>query len=123
MYQVRIDHEKNRLYLTIGSIKDEAEMQEINATILSECKKLKKGFTCLTDLRKYDPNHGFYDIYIREVQEALIKSGISKVVRVRRPLGTIAQYQFDNISYELGYHAPHVTTIEEGEKILDEESM
>ena len=104
-----------------GPIEDEAEMEKIVKDIKIECKKLKKGFTCLTDLRKYDPATGLQDEYIRQTQMDLIAAGMSKVVRVRRPMGTMAHFQFDNISYEVGYHASNVTTIEEGERLLDKE--
>lgn len=123
MYEIKIDTEKNRLYLMFGPIEDEAEMKKIVKQIKSECKKLKKGFTCLTDLRKYDPVTGIFEKYIRETQQSLIDAGMSKVVRVRRPMGAMAHFQFDNVSYEVGYHAPNVTTIEEGEKILDREYL
>ncbi len=122
MYEIRIDKHKNRLYLKFGTIEDEAEMQEIVREIRKESKKLKKGFTCLTDLRKYDPVEGIYEKYIREVQEHLLSAGMSKVARVRSPMGSIAHFQFDNVSYEVGYHAPNVTTLEEGEAILDQET-
>jgi hypothetical protein len=82
---------------------------------------LQKGFSCLTDLRKYDPVDGIFEKYIKEAQQALIKAGMLKVVRVRRPMGSMAHFQFDNVSYEVGYHAPNVTSIEEGERILDKE--
>lgn len=121
MYEITIDKKKNRLYLMFGPIEDEIEMKKIVKEIKVECKKLKKGFTCLTDLRKYDPATGLQDDYIRQTQLDLIDAGMSKVVRVRRPMGTMAHFQFDNISYELGYHAPNVTTIEEGERLLDKE--
>ena len=120
MYEIKLDMDKNRLYLTFGKIEDEAEMQEIVQNIKSQSRKLKNGFTCLTDLRKYDPVNGIYEKYIKESQEALIESGMSRVVRVRRPMGSMAHFQFDNVSYEVGYHAPNVTSIEEGERMLDE---
>ncbi len=122
MYEIRIDKEKNRLYLMFSAIADETEMQEIVENIRRECGKLKNGFTCLTDLRKYNPVEGIYEKYIRETQQDLIDAGMSKVVRVRSPMGTMAHFQFDNISYEIGYHAQNVTSIEEGEKILDREN-
>ena len=123
MYEIKINKEKNRIYLIFGTIENEAEMKEIVQTVRDECRKLEKGFTCLTDLRKYDPAKGIHDEYIRQSQEDLIKAGMSKVVRVRRPMGAMAHFQFNNISYEVGYHAPNVTSIEEGERLLDKESQ
>lgn len=119
MHEVKVDPEKNRLYLMFGKIEGEAEMQVMLDKIVEACGQLKSGFSCLTDLRKYDPVDGVFEKYIKKAQEALIEAGMQRVVRIRRPMGSMAHYQFDNISYELGYHAPNVTSMEEGEALLD----
>jgi len=119
MHEVKVDPEKNRLYLMFAKIEGEAEMQAMLDKIIEACGQLKSGFSCLTDLRKYDPVDGIFEDYIKKAQEALIDAGMKRVVRIRRPMGSMAHYQFDNISYELGYHAPNVTSVEEGEALLD----
>ena len=120
MYDVKTDIDKNRIYITIGKLEGEAEMQALAQTIKSECQKLKKGFTCITDLRKYEVQDEQFEIYVTKTQEAMIAAGLSKVVRVRRETGLLGHFQFDNASMDVGYHAENVTTMEEAEKILNE---
>jgi len=122
MNAVRSDLEKNRIYITIGRLEGEAEMDGIVKTIQMECARLKPGFTCLTDLRDYEVQDENFEKYIKRAQEILVAAGMYKVVRVRRKMGALAHFQFDNASYEVGYHADSVTDIEEAEKILDAEA-
>ncbi len=120
MHDVRADLNKNRIYITIGKIENEAEMQSIVDEVKSECPKLKNGFTCLTDLRNYEYQDEIFEKYIKEAQEALLAEGMSKVVRVHRKVGVLGHLQFETVSLDLGYRAQNVTSIEEAEKILDE---
>ena len=119
MHDVKTDKTKNRIYITIGKLENEAEMQAISQTVKTKCKTLKKGFTCITDLRKYEIQDDRFEDYVRTTQEAMIAAGMSRVVRVRRETGLLGHFQFDNASMEVGYHADNVTTMEEAEKILD----
>jgi hypothetical protein len=120
MYNVTADIEKNRIYITIGKLEGEPAMQALAQTVKTECLKLKKGFTCITDLRKYEVQDDRFENYVKQTQEAMIEAGMSKVVRVRRETGLLGHFQFDNASMDVGYHAENVTSMEEAEKILDE---
>ncbi|MBC2717736.1 MAG: hypothetical protein HF978_20730 [Desulfobacteraceae bacterium] len=122
MYDVKADIDKNRIYITIGRLEDEAEMQSLAQAASTECRKLKKEFTCITDLRKYEIQDDMFEDYVKQAQEAMIRAGMSKVVRVRRETGLLGHFQFDNVSMDVGYHAENVTTMEEAEKILDEKA-
>ena len=120
MYNVKADIEKNRIYITIGQLEGESAMQALAQTVKTECQKLKKGFTCITDLRKYEVQDDRFENYVKQTQEAMIEAGMSKVVRVRRETGLLGHFQFDNASMDVGYHAENVTSMEDAEKILDE---
>ncbi len=119
MYDVTADIEKNRIYITIGKLEGESAMQALAQAVKTECQKLKKGFTCITDLRKYEVQDDQFEIYVTQTQEAMIEAGMSKVVRVRRETGLLGHFQFDNASMDVGYHAENVTSMEDAEKILD----
>ncbi|NOY68118.1 MAG: hypothetical protein GXP53_01305 [Deltaproteobacteria bacterium] len=122
MSNVRVDTKKNRIYITIGRIADEKEMAAIVKKIQMECALLKPGFTCLTDLRDYEIQDDVFEKYIKRAQEILVAAGMYKVVRVRRKMGTLAHFQFDNASYEVGYHADSVIDLDEAERLLDSEA-
>jgi len=119
MHDIRADLNKNRIYISIGKIENESEMQAIVDKVKSECPKLKTGFTCLTDLRYYEYQDEIFEKYIKEAQEALLAQGMSKVVRVHRKVGMLGHLQFETVSLDLGYRAKNVTSMEEAEKILD----
>ena len=120
MYDVKADIEKNRIYITVGKLEGEPAMQALAQAVKAECQKLKKGFTCITDLRKYEVQDDQFEKYVTQTQEAMIEAGMSKVVRVRRETGLLGHFQFDNASMDVGYHAENVTSMEDAEKILDE---
>lgn len=120
MYDVTADIEKNRIYITVGKLEGESAMQALAQAVKTECQKLKKGFTCITDLRKYEVQDDRFENYVTQTQEAMIEAGMSKVVRVRRETGLLGHFQFDNASMDVGYHAENVTSMEDAEKILDE---
>lgn len=122
MHDIRADLNKNRIYISIGKIENESEMQSIVDKVKSECPKLKTGFTCLTDLRYYEYQDEIFEKYIKEAQEALLAQGMSKVVRVHRKVGMLGHLQFETVSLDLGYRAKNVTSMEEAEKILDGEA-
>lgn len=121
MHEVRVDPDKNRIYLTIGKIEDEQEMKSIPESVMAEAGKLKKGFTCLTDLRDYEYQDEIFERYIQKTQQALLDAGMSKVVRVHRKVGVLGHIQFETVSLDLGYRAKNVTSFEEAERILDGE--
>jgi len=123
MYEVKADIDKNRIYITIGKLEGEQAMQALARAVKTECQKLKKGFTCITDLRKYEIQDDKFENYVKETQEAMIAEGLAKVVRVRRETGLLGHFQFDNVSMDVGYHAENVTSMEAAEKILDDHSQ
>jgi len=119
MHEVKADLDKNRIYITVGRVENEEEMGTIVEKVKSECLKLKKDFTCLTDLRNYEYQDEIFEKYIKEAQESLLEAGMSQVVRVHRQVGMLGHLQFETVSLDLGYRGQNVTSIEEAEDILD----
>ena len=119
MYQVRADAKKNRLYITIGEMMEDAEMEGLVNEIEHEIQKLEKGFDCITDLQGYELRSASAEDFIFRAQKILADAGMSHVVRVIKRFGSIAHFQFDNISVSVGYHAQNASSLEEAEKILD----
>lgn len=122
MFDIKADTKKNRIIITIGKLEGEAEIKALVQSVKTACGELKKGFTCITDLRNYAVMDDRFEKYVQETQAAMIEAGLSSVVRVRRGTGLLGHFQFDNASNQVGYHARNVTTMEEAEKILDGET-
>ncbi len=120
MHDVRIDLEKNRLYITVGKRENQDEIKTIVEKVGQACQTLKPGFTCVTDLREYEVGPEEDEKYIYQTQKTMVEAGLKNVVRVRKQFGALGHFQFDKQSVALGYHARNVTSIEEAERILDE---
>jgi len=123
MYNVRADIEKNRLYVTIGSVTEENEKMAAIQEIKFVVQDLKKGFDCITDLREYEILIDENEKFIYQAQKILTDAGLSKVVRVIKKFGSLGHFQFDKLSKEVGYHAKNVNSIEEAEKLLDGDTL
>lgn len=112
----KADISKNRLYLNFKCVGRDELLEEIRL-IAEEVKKLRTGFTCLTQLWENRPLTEKEERYIRLLQEFLALVGLAKVVRVG-PKST--HEQFDLMSREAAkYSAEYVDTLEQAEEILD----
>lgn len=119
MHSIRADKEKNRLYLTFGELDAVEEMVKVAEEIREACKDLRPGFTCLTDLRDFEPLDEQYEYLITGVQEFLVNAGVSEVVRVVRKFGTWGHIQFDKSSMNVGYRGRYVNDLQEAMDLLD----
>jgi hypothetical protein len=119
MYQVRADAKKNRLYLTIGEMTEDSEMEALVNEIEHQIQNLEKGFDCVTDLQGSELRSASAEDFIFRAQQILADAGMANVVRVIKRFGAMAHFQFDNISVSVGYHAQNANSLEEAEAILD----
>lgn len=119
MHEINIDKDKNRLYIKIGSMADQAEIEQALKDTEAACSELTPGFDCITDLTDYEVAEPETEEYIHRGQKRLIDAGMSRVVRVRKKFGAAGHFQFDIVSMKLGYRAEDVLTIEEAEELLD----
>ncbi|MFW6236813.1 MAG: hypothetical protein ACOC3F_00315 [Desulfosudaceae bacterium] len=120
MHCVTVDQEINRLWLTLGKVESPDEMAQVMGKIIVACRELRPGFTCLTDLRQYELVDASQELFIRQMQQYLVKAGLGKVVRVVKKFKALGHIQFDLSSMEVGYHAHHVYSIQEAVALLDE---
>ena len=121
MYKIKSDKEKNRLYITLGKL-DEGDARGVIKDITHNTATLKPGFTCLVDIRNMDIKYSEKEMYTMElVMGGLLDAGMSKVVRVVSKKNKISQMRMEQESRALGYRARPAYTIDEGERVLDEE--
>ena len=120
MNRIEFNVAKNRLYLTLlngGS----AEMKWFYRVVKHAVNMLKEGFSCLTDISEYDPKSLEDEELLVKIQVLLWKSGMGKVVRVRKSRSMSGHLQLEKASIATGYSAKVVRTIKEAEEILDVE--
>jgi len=117
MHKVKADFSKNRLYITLGRL-ETGEAAVAAEAVIKECGRLKKGFTVVTDVSNFVPIDIYEQKQITKAQEHLVKSGMSKSVRV---IGTspIGQLQMNRLSRKVGYSSDRFETIKEAEASLD----
>jgi len=118
MNKIEFDVDKNRIYLKLvdGGI---AEMKWYYRVVKHAITMLEEGFSCLTDISDYDPESMEDEKLLVKIQVLLWKSGMGKVVRVRKSRSISGHLQLEKASIATGYSAKVVRTIEEAKKILD----
>jgi hypothetical protein len=118
---IKSNIEKNRLYITLGKM-DDPEIRGLIKDITYNAAQLKPGFTCLVDIRNMDIKYSEKQMFTMElIMGGLIDSGMGRVVRVVSKKNKISQMKMEQESRALGYRARPASTIEEAERILDEE--
>jgi hypothetical protein len=121
MFMVKSDTEKNRLYITLGKLGD-GDVRGLIKEITHSTAVLKPGFTCLVDIRNMDIVYSEKQMYTMElIMGGLVDAGMGRVVRVVSKKNKISQMRMEQGSRALGYRVRPASTIEEAERILDEE--
>lgn len=115
MHEIRVDIEKNRIYIIIGTIV-KGEAKEIYEEIRDVVSKLKEGFTSITDITQFVPTEPDETYYADKILETLANAGLSKGVRVT---GRPVERRNEAVT-EFGYVVEVAETVEDAEKYLDE---
>ncbi|MFP4474169.1 MAG: hypothetical protein ACLFOY_01330 [Desulfatibacillaceae bacterium] len=116
MFDIHADVAKNRLYITLVELKP-GESKDAVEAVKREVRKLARGFTVLNDMARYNPVSQEESEDIVRAQRAILAGGMAKAARV---VGSkVGEIQFARRSRESGYEAEIVTTVAEGEALLD----
>lgn len=118
MHSMRIDLEKNCLYLSFGPIDGRHELQNLLKDVEKVLPDFSPGFACVTDLREFQKISRADEEIILQIQKRLKKAGLAVAVRIERRQSLFEHLQFETGSMEAGYPTHHVRTPEEAEKIL-----
>jgi nucleotide-binding universal stress UspA family protein len=116
---VRVDEEKNRIYLFLEGFHDLDEavrMRDAYGEAIAGCRP---GFTVLADVTRYKPGAAEVQEVHAEAVKLAEEAGVRAVARVvgETPLGGM---QIDRIARtEAGYEARNFATYDEAEAFLD----
>ena len=117
MFDVSVNPEKNRLYVTLfGHLEANERAELINAFLLA-MRKLQPGFDIINNMSGLAPTEaeGLKDL--ARVQAAARLRGVRHVIRVVRiPLSRI---QLDRLAKETGWEYEIAHSVEEAEARLD----
>ncbi len=121
MFAVKSDAKKNRLYITIGKV-SENDIRGLIKEITKRVAFLNEGFSCLVDIREMDIKFTEKEVFTMElIMGGLVDAKMGRVVRVVSKKNRIPQMKMEKESRLLGYRARPASTIEEAERILDEQ--
>ncbi len=100
--KIRADVLKNTLYLILEGVFGDAEIGPAVVAAHDEAKKLRPGFSVITDVTAFKPTSLNAGDAIKGVQADLVRLGMKHVVRVvgSNALGAM---QFDRHGKEAGY--------------------
>ena len=118
---VRIDRQKNRIYLKLEGFHDLDEairMRDLYRDAIASCDP---GFTVLADISRYKPGAGEVQAIHAEAVRLAEEAGVRRVARFvgGTPLGGM---QIDRISKSEGhYESANFDSLEAAEAYLDEE--
>lgn len=122
MFEVRANPEKNRLYIVLGK-GDEQDIRNLIKEITKSVSLLTKGFSCLVDIRNMDIKYTEKELFTMElIMGGLVDAKMGRVVRVVSKSNKLSQMKMEKESRSLGYRARPASTIEEAERILDEQT-
>ena len=111
---VRADIKKNRLYTTLKGSLTEEDLAALPDELRKEAKKLKHGYTAISDVKEYRPAGKGINEILSKTMKAAVETGVGKVIRIvsgeeANVLETISQS-------EHGYSAIICKSMSEAEK-------
>ena len=109
---------RNRLYVSLSGSFSEDETYLFGDQIMTESKKLRKGFDTIADIEKAIPARQEDVDKIKQVQSFLKVHGLKKAVRV---VGNsyMSNMQLNRMSKEVGYKGEIAQSVEAAEQMLN----
>lgn len=119
-HKVFADLSKNRLYIIIGQVSSDDETRHLIHSVLCEAKRLKHGFTCVTDLRNFSLSANISDDFMQDCQEILWEGGIKGAARIISDYANDFLFEFEKKSKVWpAYRTENALSMEEAEERLD----
>lgn len=117
LYEVKVEKDKNRLFLQLkGFLKDD-ELAEAARKVKEGVDQLQQNFDVINDISEFSPATPKGREIIMDAQVYVLKNKVGRVVRVVG--NVIGQMQFDRTSKQAGYTAISVRSLQEAYDVLD----
>ena len=111
MLEVKVDALKNYIFITMGGFMHDEDMKKAADKVIAEAKKLKKGYTVITDVTKFSPSSQSGALEIQKAQKFLLDNGASKFIRIVESV--LGKMQFTKNAKEVGLSVIEVRSFEE----------
>jgi hypothetical protein len=118
-WEVRIDEDKNRLYMSLSGYFNYQSAKEASNTIISTLTNLRENADAINDLRElkgFDPRAVFH---IRKLVYTLDYVGVKRVVRIMKDDPQLLSHLNSVYSGEASYQMSMAKSLEDAEAILD----
>jgi hypothetical protein len=115
---LRVDDKRNRLYLALTGLMTDEEMRVAADQTIEMVKKLKPGFTVITDISQFRPMTKLGVDEVKRVGVFCAQQGMKATVRIVGISPTALQ-QFQRVAKENGYTAYTAQSVSEAEGLLD----
>lgn len=114
MHEIRLDAEKNRLYIVLKTV-IKGEGETIHNRIVEAVSNLQKGFTIIADISEFIPSEPSEVYYVDIILKLLAEAGLYKAVRVT---GRPVKRRVESVT-ENGYLLEVAETLEDAERYLE----
>ncbi len=122
---LRVDEAKNRIVICLQGRYSDSEVTERAQLIYAGVCRLKPGFEAVTDISSFEPASLEGAQEIIRVQSFVKKHGVRRIIRVVSDADLRGRIQFqyttDMAAYGPGVRIDKAGSIEEAERILDED--
>lgn len=118
MYEINVDTERNRLYITLAGVIKKEAADQVRANIVDQVGVLSPGFDVITDVTKVECGYLSGLPSIKAVMEYLAEKEVGKVVRVVKGDSIFVRQVTKITQRYASYEAVYVATLEEAEMVL-----
>jgi len=120
MYEIKVDHAKNRLYVKLAGVLGAAETKAVASKLLGEAKTMKPGFDLITDLSEFKPTADEAVAEISAAQVKLEQAGLRRAVRIVPRQSSVGMMQFTRATREsqVKFETATAATLADAEKLL-----
>ena len=119
MYKNQPNFAKNRLHLLLEGKIEKAEMILWSDDLLSKLKKLRPGFTVISEILNCQPATEEVRQILLETQKKVKELGLGDAVRIVAKNNYVTAAQWQRSSRSVGYIAKEAESVEAAEKLLD----
>jgi hypothetical protein len=120
MWQYRTDTSRNRLYVAVSGGIAESETPAVIRGIVQAINLLKPGFAVISDLSQIPESDPQRSVLLDNLQDAAERFGASRVIHVRKRLGSeAAPKSWPCVSYQ-GCEA---RSVEEADQMLNDQTV
>jgi hypothetical protein len=119
MYSIRVDVDRNRLYITLVGFFSLAEIKKCGDETIEATKHLRPGYDVITDITQFKAGTADVAADIERVQTHFRRSGARQGVRIVGS-NALSGMQFRRTGTTAEFNSVNVKSSEEAEKILSD---